>query len=105
MTFTEALTHVRGFATDSPASLGVRSGKTNVSGDFARALGIVLEELYRLRTIVNAAWEVRREERDYNPCPDLALRATARKRLHELIDEWKAQSAKGARNAETTNPT
>jgi len=58
--------------------------------DSARTLA---DEVERLQVIIDAAWEVRREERDYNPCPDLLLRANARKRLHELLDRWKAAEA------------
>lgn len=51
------------------------------------------KEIERLRAIVTAAWAVRREQRDYNPCPDLLLRATAREYLHKLLDEWQAAEA------------
>jgi len=57
--------------------------------------GQAWQEIERLKAIVDAAWEVRREEHDYNPCPDLLLRANARKRLYELLDRWKAAEAGG----------
>jgi len=66
-------------------------------------VGLTLaDEVERLQTenelllaIVRAAWLVRTEERDYTPVPDLALRADHRKRLHVLLDQWKAAEAAG----------
>ena len=49
----------------------------------------------QLRTIAEAAWGVRREQRDYTPCPDLALRANHQRHLHKLLDAWKAAEAAG----------
>lgn len=46
-------------------------------------------EMKQLRKIVDAAWAVRREESDHNPCPDLGLRASARRHLYKLLDERK----------------
>ncbi len=50
------------------------------------------DELQKLRKIADAAWKVRREEKDYNPCPDLGLRVDSRKRLNKLLDEWKREN-------------
>lgn len=49
-----------------------------------------VEKVIKLRAIADAAWEVRREESDYNPVPDLGQRARARKQLNKLLDGWKA---------------
>lgn len=68
--------------------------------DLETVLAVRKAEIKRLLAIVEAAWEVRREERDYNKCPDLLLRATARERLHKLLDAWKAaEAAKGGGDA------
>ena len=45
--------------------------------------------------IVEAAWKLRTEAKDYNPCPDLGLRAMFRDDLHRLLDQWKAANAAG----------
>ena len=66
-----------------------------------RPLAVKLEKaadaLDRQQAIIDAAWLVRTEERDYTPAPDLALRAQCRDRLHLLLDEWHkaAEAAKG----------
>ena len=51
-------------------------------------------EVKQLRAIANAAWAVRVEEADYNLCPDLMLRANAKKHLRDLVDEWRAAQPK-----------
>lgn len=61
--------------------------KTRTKGPFVE--GIDQKQFDKLLAIVNAAWEVRREEPDYNSCPDLSLRALNRKELYKLLDEWK----------------
>ena len=48
-------------------------------------------DITRLRDIADAAWEVRREQSDYNPCPDLMLRMDLRDRLNKLLDAWKQE--------------
>ena len=49
----------------------------------------VTEEIRQLREIAETAWNVRREQPGYNPCPDLALRRNEQERLWKLLDEWK----------------
>jgi len=49
-----------------------------------------------LEAITDAAWELRREAKDYNPCPDLGLRVTWRERLYGLLDEWARRLRKEA---------
>lgn len=53
----------------------------------------------RLQAIVEAAWEVRIEEKDYATVPDLVLRADRRRQLYVLLDEWKAADAAGGDDA------
>ena len=49
-----------------------------------------------LSAIAEAAWLVRTEDRDCNPCPDYGLRATYRQQLNTLLDDWNAaKAAKG----------
>lgn len=55
-----------------------------------------------LEAIVDAAWEVRREERDYTPSPDLALRASYRQKLHKLLDA-RAEAALASRTQPKEN--
>lgn len=45
----------------------------------------------RLQAIVDAAWEVRREDRDYNPCPDYGYKGVLREKLNGLLDAWKGR--------------
>lgn len=45
-------------------------------------------ELERLAGIVEQAWKVRTEEKDYTPSPDLGLRASYRTTLHAMLDNW-----------------
>ena len=63
--------------------------------ELAELQSLAKADVEQLRAIVDAAWKLRREERDYNPCPDLLLRANARERLYELLDQWKAAEAAG----------
>lgn len=55
-------------------------------GDWDTLLDIAADEMECLLEIVDAAWNVRREEKDYTPSPDLMLRAEYRKKLHALLD-------------------
>jgi hypothetical protein len=47
------------------------------------------KEIDLLRAIAKAAWNVRREQPEYNPCPDPISRKNAQDHLWQLLDTWK----------------
>lgn len=57
----------------------------------------VKAEIAELQAIVDAAWDVRREEFGYTPAPDLILRKMYRDRLYEMLDKHKAAESAGRR--------
>lgn len=56
-------------------------------------------EIERLRKIVDAAWLMRTEEKDYTVSPDLVLRAQWRERLYKLLDGCKENGTRAAEAA------
>ena len=58
-------------------------------GDVMREAADKLEQQNK---ILEVAWNVRREQFGYNPCPDLVLRKNEQDRLWKLLDEWKRMS-------------
>lgn len=70
---------------DKVAAEAHRLTMPGVGGLYIEAAAAIRE----LLAIADAAWDVRTEMGDYNPCPDLAMRARRRDHLHKLLDEWK----------------
>jgi hypothetical protein len=62
-------------------------------GDWDTLLDMAADEIECLLEIVDAAWAVRREEKDYTPSPDLMLRSESRKKLHALLDAYKGRDS------------